>query len=239
MNDVDMDSPRSFTRTETSAISLLSVASIMGNDYFRGLEDGRMPKADFMQSQLQFFHAVGFFSRNLSALITRLPTSAGRAVLVHNLSEEHGLDEEHPAAGFRPQFAHDRTFARFLETLGIDAQTLKASVPEPAVRAFNLSLLGACFTESPGFALASLGMIEYAFADISALIGCRVVDLGWVTAEDLVHYSLHAKIDKRHAAEFFEAAEDTNEPADSILGGLSFGRYIFDRLFMDLIRKKL
>ncbi len=228
------------TQTESSAIGLLSAAPILGNGYFLALDDGSMPKADFVKSQLQFFHAVGFFSRNLAALISRLPTSAGRAVLVHNLSEEHGLDEEQPVARFRPQFAHDRTFARFLETLGVGAEELKASVPEPPVRAFNLALFGACSTESPAFALASLGMIEYAFADISALIGRRVVDLGWVPAEELVHYSLHAEIDKRHAAELFEAAEEAehvNKPTISILGGLSFGRYIFDRLYRDLIRE--
>ncbi len=237
-----METTRSISQTEFSAIGLLSAAPILGTGYFVTLDGGSMSKADFVQSQLQFFHAVGFFSRNLAALISRLPTSAGRAALVHNLSEEHGLDEEHPAAGFRPQFAHDRTFARFLETLGIDGEALAASVPEPPVRAFNLALFGACTTESPGFALATLGMIEYAFADISALIGRRVVKLGWVKAGELMHYNLHAEIDKRHAAELFvaaEAAENFSEPTVSILGGLSFGSYIFDRLYKDLIREKL
>lgn len=234
-HDEDMGSVHFVTATEAAAVELLSVSPILGNEYFRRLEDGGMPKADFVGSQVQFFHAVGFFSRNLAALIARIPSSAGRAVLVHNLSEEHGLDENHPAAGFRPDLAHDRTFARFLETLGIGAEELNVSSPEPAVRAFNLALLGSCSSESPGFALATLGMIEYAFADISALIGRRVVEEGWVKSEELVHYSLHAEIDKRHAAELFEAAENTGEPTVSILGGLSFGRYIFDRLYKDLI----
>ena len=131
---MDMETEHSLTQTESSAIGLLSADPILESDYFRRLESGSMPKADFVQSQLQFFHTVDFFSRNLAALASRLPTSAGRAVLVHNLSEEHGLDEENPAAGFRSQFAHDRMFARFLETLNIDAKVLAASVPEPAVR---------------------------------------------------------------------------------------------------------
>lgn len=231
----------SVTKTEASAIGLLSVGPILENPYFRTLADGSMPREEFIRSQVQFFYAVGFFSRSLAALIARLPTSAGRAILVHNLSEEHGLDEEHPAEGFRPQFAHDRTFARFLSTLGIGSEELTASAPEPPVQAFNLALLGACGSKSPGFALAALGVIEYAFADISALIGRRVVELGWVKAEELAHYSLHAEIDKRHAAELFEAAEgavQTDGHDTSILGGLAFGRYIFDRLYQDLIREK-
>lgn len=200
-----------------------------------------MPREDFVRSQVQFFYAVGFFSRNLATLIARLPTSAGRAVLVHNLSEEHGLDEEHPAEGFRPQLAHDRTFARFLSTLGIGEEELAESPPEAPVQAFNLALLGACGSESPSFALAALGIIEYAFADISALIGSRVVELGWVKADELVHYSLHAEIDKRHAAELFEAAESAVKAGGSgtsILGGLEFGRYIFDRLYNDFCREE-
>lgn len=228
-----MVSAHSSTKTEASAIGILLATPILGNVYFRTLAEGSMPKADFVKSQVQFFHAVGFFSRNLATLAARLPTSAGRAVLVHNLSEEHGFDEVNPAEGFRTQFAHDRTFARFLDTLGVN--DLAFSDAEPPVRAFNLALLGACASESPGFALAALGMIEYAFADISALIGRRVVELGWVKSADLVHYSLHAEIDKRHAAELFEAAEVTGEVDAAVLGGLEFGRYIFDRLYVGLI----
>ncbi len=222
------------TRAETAAIALLVVAPILGNAYFQALESGIMPKPDFAKSQLQFFHAVGYFSRNLAALIARLPTSAGRAILVHNLSEEHGLDEDSPKEGFRPHLAHDRTFARFLGTLGIGAEEIAISPPLSPVRAFNLALYGACSTEPAAFALAALGMIEYAFADISALIGRRVVELGWVKSADLIHYSLHAEIDKRHAAELFEAAEEACGETADVNAGLAFGRYIFDRLYIDL-----
>ncbi len=219
--------------TEASAIALLKVAPILDNSYFRELASGRMSKGDFTQSQIQFSHAVGYFSRNLASLIARLPTSVGRAVLVHNLAEEHGLDEENPGEGFRAHLAHDRTFAKFLISLGVDAETLAGSDPEPPVQVFNLALLGACSTEPPGFALAALGMIEYAFADISALIGRRVVELGWVKPAELVHYSLHAEIDKRHAAELFEAAEAACDDSGLLRRGLAFGHYIFDRLYQD------
>jgi pyrroloquinoline-quinone synthase len=236
-----MDSDHSPTATETAAIGLLSASPILGNDYFLRLKDGRMPREEFTRSQVHFFHAVGFFSRHLAALIARLPSSAERGVLVHNLSEEHGLDEENPVEDFRPHLAHDRTFAVFLQTLGITSDELAKSPPESVVRSFNLALFGACTVEPPGFAFAALGMIEYAFADISALIGRRVVELGWVKPEELVHYSLHAEIDKRHAAELFEAAEraENNSGAStSILGGLRFGRYIFDRLYQDMASEK-
>jgi pyrroloquinoline-quinone synthase len=228
-----MVSKDSHPPTEAAAIDWLTARPILRQRYFKDLADGRLPHQAFVDSQVQFSHAVGFFSRCLAALIARLPTSAARAVLVHNLAEEHGLDEEHPALGFRPPFAHDRTFAKFLLSLGHDATT----VPRPPVQAFNLALLGACSAESPGFAFAALGIIEYAFADISAEIGRHVVQRGWVQAAELTHYSLHAEIDKRHAAELFEAAEraeDIDYANDSILAGLAFGHYIFARLYLDL-----
>lgn len=156
-------------------------------------------------------------------------------MLVHNLSEEHGLDEDNPAAGFRAHLAHDRTMTRFLETLGVDAARLAAASPQPSVQSFNLALLGACSAESVRFALAALGMIEFAFADISAFIGERVVEFGWVKSEDLVHYSLHAEIDKRHAAELFEVAEAAAGNPSDVEQGFRFGRYIFDRLYRDFI----
>lgn len=231
-----MLSAASSTPTESSAVALLDAAPILGNRYFSGLREEKTTRDTFGKSQAQFFHAVGFFSRNLATLTARLPTSRQRAVLVHNLSEEHGLDEENPGLGFRANLAHDRTFSRFLETLGVgDPWNIP---PEPPVLAFNLALLGACAAQPPGFAFAALGMIEYAFADISAFIGKRVVDLGWIRADELVHYSLHAEIDKRHAAELFEAAEATGEEENSLAAGLAFGHHIFNRLYEDLIPQK-
>lgn len=224
------------TETERAAAALLGRMPILENRYFRALTSGEMPRQAFVGSQRQFLFAVGGFSRPLAALAARLPGSRDREVLIHNLAEEHGWDEEHPAAGFRANLAHDRTFGSFLESLGVSGEERRGDEPAAAVRAFNLGLLGACANEPPGFAFCALGVIEYAFADISALIGRRVVELKWVREEELVHYSLHAAIDKRHAAELFEAAErweKVGEPTPVMLAGLEFGRYLFDRLYED------
>lgn len=82
------------------------------------------------------------------------------------------------------------------------------------------------------FAFASLGMIEYSFADISALIGQRVTQQGWISPENLVHYSLHAEIDKRHAAEFFEVVQSRDRL--EVENGLEFGWHIFAQLYRGL-----
>jgi pyrroloquinoline-quinone synthase len=235
---MSVDTYSEMTSTEREAVRLLAATPLIMNDWFTGLSLGTMSREDFSRSQRQFFFAVGFFSRALAALVVRLPGSEDREVLVHNLSEEHGLDEAEPVAGFRAHLAHDRTFLAFLESLGVTRSEMKREVARPAVQAFNLALYGACSMESQGFAFCALGIIEYAFSDISALIGRRVVEQGWVAADELVHYNLHAEIDKRHAAELFEAAERWEkcaEPSVAMLSGLKFGHHIFNRLYMDLL----
>ncbi len=158
----------------------------------------------------------------MAALAARIPDSQNRLPLIHNLAEEHGLAgaDETPgnthsrqvgSAGdglpFQPSLAHDQTFRTFLKRLGVS--TPSASDPQqegPAVRAFNLALWGSCATEPPATAFACLGAIEYAFADISALIGRSVVARGWTSNEELVHYKLHAEVDKRHAPTFLASS---------------------------------
>jgi pyrroloquinoline-quinone synthase len=82
-----------------------------------------------------------------------------------------------------------------------------------------------------------MGIIEYAFAGISAAIGKAVVERGWVAADRLVHYKLHAEIDERHAEEFFAVLEplwDDERRRYYIEQGLDLGAYVFDRLYRDM-----
>lgn len=208
------------------ADQLLQRHSIQAHPYFAALASGAMSKTKFLESQRQFFHAVRFFSQAMAALLARQPDSDSRQILMHNLSEEHGWDEEQ-GGQFQPGLAHDKTFLRFLDSLA--GQPCPAG---PEVRAFNLALYGACAQEPVPFAFASLGMIEYAFADISALIGQQVIQQGWIPPESLVHYSLHAEIDKRHAAEFFEVVE--SQTRLEVENGLEFGWHIFAQLYRGL-----
>ena len=83
-----------------------------------------------------------------------------------------------------------------------------------------------------------MGIIEQAFASISAIIGRSVVDRGWVKPADLVHYKLHAEIDERHAEEFFAVLEPCWADGSRKYAteqGLELGAYVFDRLYRDLL----
>lgn len=212
--------------------SLLRQQPLLGNAYFESLRNGSMSLTGFQRSQLQFFFAVRFFSRPMAALAARLPDSRSRMTLIHNLAEEHGE--------FNASQAHDRTFAQFLESIGVDSQTLAETQEGPEVRAFNLALLGTCTMAEPELAFGCLGIIEHTFAEISALIGQVVTNRDWVKKEDLVHYKLHSELDVRHAAEFFHEVEPAwrkgGLPRDRVEEGLRLGHYLFDRLYSDLYR---
>jgi pyrroloquinoline-quinone synthase len=99
--------------------------------------------------------------------------------------------------------------------------------------------MGACAHEDILTAISCNGIIEYAFADISALLARHVVDTGWIKKEDLVHYHLHADIDKQHAEDFFKIVEpfmDDPQQQTKIECCLRLGAYMFNRLYKDLYR---
>lgn len=211
---------------------------ILENRYFSALRGDTMTREDFVASQRQFFFAVRYFSRPMAALLARMPDSASRQGLIHNLSEEHGFEDDHGPADFDPSVAHDLTFLAFLKTLGIDSSEMVVERQGPGVRAFNTGLMGACMMESVETAFACLGVIEYAFADICELIGRKVVERGWISQHDLVHYKLHAQIDKRHAADFFKVVDQAwssgGKNALAVEDGIVLGLYLFNRLYEDL-----
>ncbi|WP_395742400.1 TenA family transcriptional regulator [Prosthecobacter sp.] len=211
--------------------------NILKNRYFSALADGAMGREQFLATQQQFFFAVRYFSRPMAALMARMPSSVQRRSLIHNLAEEHGFVDE-KAAVFDPALAHDMTFLRFLETLGVTRGAMSHVREEEAVRAFNTSLMGLCLMERPEVAFACLGIIEQEFAGISARLGRTVVERGWVPAEKLVHYNVHEEIDGRHAAEFFDCVAEAwaagGGDRAAVQDGVRLGLHVFDRLYEDL-----
>ena len=222
------ESPRA-PRVLAAAQAALEQSGIRRNPYLRTLQDGTMTLEVFRRSQEQFFHAVTFFPRPMAALVGRIPNPKARLDVLHNLVEEHGEFEE---ARF-----HHTTFQGFLRSIGSEPGGIEKSAPSSALRAFNSVLTCACVLDELEVGVACMGVIEYAFAGISAIIGQAVVQHGWVRQEDLIHYALHAEIDERHAEEFFAVVEPLwDDPARRyfIEQGLALGAYAFDRLYQDL-----
>lgn len=206
------------------AIEVLKKLPILDGKFFKDLD--QMSLEEFQKAQQQFFFAVNYFSRPMAALVARLPSHEKRVSILENILEEHG--------NFNPDQYHSNTFKQFLKSIGCNMDGVKEL---PAVLAFNLDLMGISLTEDPYTAIGCFGIIEYAFSDISACIGKKAVERGWVEKERLVHYSLHAELDKKHAEEFFILVDaDLQDPSQKakFQKGLELGAYIFNRLYEDL-----
>ena len=224
--------PKRATQVTRRANQVLRQIGIWKNPYLESLCDGNLSLQQFRQTQEQFYYAVLFFARPMAGLVARIPNPKARLDILHNVVEEHG--------DFNPAEFHETTFKRFLVSIGCQRKTIGKRELWPEVRAFNSVLATTCLHDEIETGISCMGIIEYAFADISATIGKAVVDRGWVKAEDLVHYKLHAAIDKRHAEEFFVLVEPLWKNKNQryyIDQGLQLGAYVFDRLYRDIFYK--
>ncbi len=228
-NQTDPETATRAPRVTKRALEILDRADILSNPYLTALREGRLSKDAFVETQRQFYFAVEFFSRPMAALVARIPSPRMRLDILHNVVEEHGDFD-------RDEF-HETTFKRFLASLGTDVTHLDDTSLWPEVRSFNSVLTSACLHDELEVGVACMGIIEHAFAGISAAIGNAVVAQGWVSAEDLAHYRLHAKIDERHAEEFYRVVEHCwDDPARRyfIEQGLELGIYVFGCLYRGL-----
>ena len=222
---------KSAPRISAYANKVLDKVGILQNSYFKTLQSGEMSLEQFGKTQEQFYFAVVFFPRPMAALVGRIPNTKDRLDILHNLLEEHGdLNMDH---------SHPTTFRKFLRSIGStigDFDKLTLSAP---IRAFNSVLTTACIFDELEVGIACIGIIERAFADISALIAKTVIDREWIKENDLVHYNVHATLDIQHAEEFFAVMEpfwDDPKKQYFIKQGLELGAYSFDRLYKDLRR---
>jgi pyrroloquinoline-quinone synthase len=206
-----MSEPSRAPRVSAQAAAILEKVQILRNPYLDALQNGTMSLDCFRRTQEQFFFAVTFFPRPMAALVGRIAEPKARLDILHNLVEEHGE--------FQEQCFHHTTFQQFLRTIGSAPETVEQTPVCPAVRAFNSVLTAACVLDELEVGVGCMGIIEFAFAGISAIIGRAVVERGWVASDRLVHYKLHAAIDERHAEEFFAVVEPrwTMRSGDTIL----------------------
>ena len=205
-------------RVTAQAAEILKRTKILSNPYLESLRSRSISLESFRRTQEQFFFAVTFFPHPMAALVGRIPIPQQHLDILHNLIEEHGE--------FQEQEFHHTTFQRFLRSIGSQPEKVEESAPWPALRAFNSVLTASCVLDELEVGVGCMGIIEFAFAGISAAIGKAVVDNGWVSSDELVHYKLHAAIDERHAEEFFAVIEpswDDPKRRYFILQGLELG----------------
>lgn len=210
---------------------VITAHSHEANPYLRALRDGGLDKGDFVETQVQFYYAVVFFSRPMAVLAAKMPNAGARTAILRNVWEEHGEgDENH---------RHGATFLELLHRLaGLRLADVEARTLWPEVRAFNTALIGCCALDDWEIGAGCMGIIERMFVDISAWIGTSIAARGWLPRARVVHYAMHEVLDRRHSADFFDSLEAAWAASDAsryrIEQGLRLGAYVFDRLYRDL-----
>ena len=193
--------------------------------YFSSLLNGKMTKEHFIHTQKAFYHAVSYFSRPMCLLASRINSTSARMDLIENIYEEHGEMD--------PESFHENTFKKWLQRLQPGSEI---DLPlAPCIDSFNSALMGVCQADPAEKGICCLGMIEYMFSHISKMIAESVVQLHWISHQNLIHYNLHATLDIKHAQDLFEIVNKLpNSNIDTCLEGLKLGAFIFSRLFDDL-----
>jgi pyrroloquinoline-quinone synthase len=219
---------------QASISEALEITRYYDNPYFTQLLNGSFDRDDFCETQIQFYFAVAFFSRPMSALAGKIPDTSLRLNVVRNVFEEHG--EGNPSA------FHENTFKTLLTRLGVTSEALSVRELWPEVRAFNTALTGVCTMDSYLVGTATLGIIERMFSEISTWIGKGVIANNWLAQQQMIHYSAHEKLDIQHSQEFFEILETPwRQGAQEryfIRQGLLMGAYIFNNLYTGLYQAR-
>lgn len=210
--------------------TLKSAHELRHHPYFKALERGELDRDLFIQTQVQFLHAVSLFPRAVALLATRMTRPAHRAPLLSNVYEEHGEGDL--------EQGHERTFLTLLSRLGCDEPALERVAMWPQVRAFNAMFMGICAHDHVLTGVAMVGMFEDLFSGISTRMGQGMCAAGWLEPSQLVHYSVHEALDIEHARELYQvAAPFYGDPGAryAIDQGLELGIYALLNLFEQLL----
>lgn len=214
---------------------ILAETDYINNPYFKALKDGSFAKDDFVETQIQFFFAVVFFSQPMAALAARIPSADLRREILRNVWEENGEGDTSKV--------HAVTFAAFLKQLaGIDVADIEKRALWPEVRSFNTVLTGACVLDEYLVSAGMMGMIEHMFSDISGIIGQGVISRTWSTTLNLMHYKLHKELDVKHSQDFFDVLQPSWDAHEEnryfIEQGLRLGASVFNQLYEGLYKQR-
>ena len=205
------------------------------NPYFVALRDGSFDRDDFVETQIQFYYAVVFFSRPMAVVAAKIPSPSLRVEVMRNVWEEHGEGDDAKI--------HGHTFRLLLERLaGLSIADIEGRLLWPEVRAFNTALTGLSISDDWEVGTACFGMIERMFVDISQWIGKGILERGWLQPDQMVHYDVHETLDVKHSDDFFAVLRDGTDGSKQSLycieQGVRLGAYIFDEMYRGLYRAR-
>lgn len=205
--------------------------NVFHNPYFISLKDETMTKQEFVETQVQFYFAVIFFSRPMMALAAKIPSPQQRIEILRNIWEEHGEG--------RLEKSHGQTFEMFLARIdNLTHSQIYQRDLWPQTRILNTTLMGSCSLDDWRVGVGLMGMIEKMFAEISTWIGQAVVQRGWLQQHELIHYTVHEELDIKHSDDFFnilsEPWQKDEESRYLIEQGLRLGATVFSGFYEGL-----
>ena len=221
---------------QTLIDNILTETNYANNPYFVALKEKRFAKDDFVETQIQFYFAVLFFSRPMAAVAAKVPNPMLRLAIIRNVWEEHGDGDL--------TNLHGHTFSELLHRLGVnEMEEIHKRALWPQTRRFNTVLAGACGLDEYLVGVSTLGIIELMFSDISNLVGNGIIHNGWVSKDKMIHYNLHEKLDIKHAQDFFDVLTpnwESGNPEDRyfIEQGLRLGAFAFNSFYEDLYKAR-
>ncbi|MFY9589201.1 TenA family transcriptional regulator [Rickettsia endosymbiont of Halotydeus destructor] len=220
---------------QTLINQILQDLDYKNNPYFTTLHDGTFSKEDFIETQIQFYFAVVFFNRPMSALAAKIPVPELRLEILRNIWEEHGEGNLSKA--------HGKSFLDFLAVIGnITNEEIIKKTLWPEVRAFNTCLSGTCVLDDFMVGTAMMGIIERMFCTISTILATGIIERGWVEENALLHYNVHSELDIKHSEDFFHILakpwEKNDENKYFFEQGLRLGSSIFNNLYKELYTQR-
>lgn len=215
---------------------ILDLCAYRDNPYFKMLNEKKFDKEDFLETQIQFYFAVIFFSRPMAAAASKVPNYHLRLEIVRNVWEEHGEGDLSDI--------HGHTFSELLYRLGVkDIHEIEKRALWPATRQFNTTLAGATALDEYLVGVGVMGMIELMFSEISGWLGNGIIHNNWLTVDKMIHYNLHEKLDIKHAQDFFDVLKPTWDKGNVddryiIEQGLMLGAFTFNQLYENLYHQR-
>jgi hypothetical protein len=215
---------------------ILAEVDYLNNPYFVYIDSGLFDKNDFLETQIQFYFAVIFFSRPMATLAAKIPTPELRMEVLRNVWEEHGEGDA--------QLVHGATFVELLSRLdnSITQKEINTRSLWPEVRIFNTTLIGSCALDDYLIGAGVMGIIERMFSDISTVLGKGIVRRGWLPPESMIHYNIHEELDIKHSQDFFNVLESSwkrgAQDRYHIEQGLRMGAVLFNDLYHGLFNNR-
>jgi pyrroloquinoline-quinone synthase len=214
---------------------VLDDLNYLENPYFTSLHNGNFDKDDFVETQIQFYYAVTFFSRPMAALAAKIPLPKMRLEIVRNVWEEHGEGDL--------KKAHTHTFEELLKRLAnISVEDIQRRALWPEVRLFNTALIGISVLDDYMTGIGVMGIIEHMFSSISHKIGSGIIKRGWLNNETIIHYDVHEKLDVKHSKDFFDIVEETYQTSAEnryyIDQGIWIGATLFNSVYKQLYENR-